>query len=86
MDNAFTENSDSRNGKGIFFGALIGGLAGAAALLLFAVQSENQARASIRRQGIDWLDRAAGIAQPSPVRGRNAAGGRTAGNMTVHVS
>jgi gas vesicle protein len=86
MENAFPDNSDGKNIKGIFFGALIGGLAGVAALLLLAAQTGTQARSGIRRTSMQWLDRAADIAKPSPEHGRNAAGGRTAGNMTVHVS
>ena len=50
----------------VFIGVMIGGLAGAATILLFAAQSANQARAKIRRQGIQWLDRAAEIAKQSP--------------------
>ena len=72
--------------KNILFGLMIGGMAGVATILLFAAQSAKLARAKIRRQDFQWRDRTAGMAGPSPVRGRNAAGGRTAGNMTVHVS
>ena len=77
---------DNPNTKNILFGLVIGGMAGAATLLLFAVQSAKLARAKIRRQDFQWIDRTAGTANPDPARGRNAAGGRTAGNMTVHVS
>ena len=72
--------------KKILIGALIGGLVGAGAILVLAAQSANQARAGMRRRGSRWLDRANGIAGDSPARDRFTAGGRTAGNMTVHVS
>lgn len=73
MDSQFTKN--------VFLGVMIGGLAGLATVFLFAAQSAKLARAKIRRQGAQWMNRAAGIAGHSPVRG-----GRTAGNMTVQVS
>ena len=72
--------------KNVLFGLMIGGMAGVAAILVFAAQSARLARAKIRRQDFQWRDRTAGTADASPARGRNAAGGRTAGNMTVHVS
>jgi gas vesicle protein len=72
--------------KNVLFGLMIGGMAGVAALLLFAAQSAKLARAKIRREDFQWRDRTAGTAKPYPARDRNAAGGRTAGNMTVHVS
>ncbi|MBN2086255.1 MAG: hypothetical protein JW748_13630 [Anaerolineales bacterium] len=75
-----------QNTKKVFIGVLIGGLAGAATILLVAAQSAVQARAKIRRQGIRWRDRAAGIAEHAPAPVRHAAGGRTAGNMTVHLA
>ena len=77
---------DSQYTKNIFLGVMIGGLAGVATVFLFAAQSAKLARAKIRRQGAQWMDRAAGGAGHSPVRGGSAAGGRTAGNMTVQVS
>jgi gas vesicle protein len=76
---------DTQYTKNVLFGLMIGGLAGAAAILLFAAQSATLAHAKIRRQGIRWLDRAAGIANHSPMQGSNAAGMRTPGNMTVHI-
>ncbi len=72
--------------KNVLFGLMIGGMAGVAAILVFAAQSARLARAKIRRQNFQWRDRTAGMADASPASGRNAAGGRTAGNMTVHVS
>jgi hypothetical protein len=78
MDNQYTKNA--------LFGLMIGGMAGAAAILLFAAQSAKLARAKIRRQGIQWLDRAAGIARQSSAQSRTVAGGRTPGNMTVHIA
>jgi gas vesicle protein len=78
MENQYTRN--------ILLGLMIGGMAGATAILLFAAQSAKLARANIRRQGNRWLERAAGNAKHFPMQDRNAAGGRTAGNMTVHVA
>ncbi len=78
MDNQYTKN--------VLFGLMIGGMAGAATIVLFAVQSAKLARAKIRRQGTQWIDRAAGITKYSPAQGQDAVRGRTAGNMTVHVA
>ena len=77
MDNQYTKN--------VLLGLMIGGMAGATAILLFAAQSAKLARANIRRQGIRWLERAAGNAEHSPAQNRIAAGARTNGNMTVHI-
>ncbi len=72
--------------KKILIGALIGGLVGAGAILVLAAQSAKQAQAGIRRRGSRWLERATLAGGGFPARGRVTAGGRTAGNMTVHVS
>jgi hypothetical protein len=74
-----------QNTKNVFLGVLIGGLAGAATILLVAAQSIIRTRATIP-PGIHWPDRAAGVAKYSPAPAGNAAGGRTAGNMTVHIA
>jgi gas vesicle protein len=42
--------------KNIFIGLLIGGLAGAATMLLFAPQSGKQTRANIQLKSIQWRD------------------------------
>jgi gas vesicle protein len=47
--------------KNVFIGLLIGGLAGAATILLFAPQSGKQMRAKIQSKSIQWRDRATGL-------------------------
>jgi gas vesicle protein len=42
--------------KYVAFGMLVGGLAGAAAMLLLAPQSGNKTRAQIQLRSIEWLD------------------------------
>jgi len=74
-----------QNTKNVFLGVMIGGLAGAATILLVAAQSVIRTRATIPL-GIPWPGRAAGITKQSPAPAGNAAGGRTAGNMTVHIA
>lgn len=56
-DNIEKRVYDISYARNIFIGMLIGGLAGAAAMLLLAPQSGKQTRAQIQRQGILLLDR-----------------------------
>ncbi len=58
MDNIFEEHAeDINNAKNILIGLLIGGLAGAAAMLLFAPQSGKRTRAQIQNKAIELRDR-----------------------------
>jgi gas vesicle protein len=56
-DNIEKRVSDISYARNIVIGVLIGGLAGAAAMLLLAPQSGKQTRAKIQREGILLLDR-----------------------------
>lgn len=58
MEDSFEKRTDRFSGpKNILIGLVVGGLAGAAAMLLFAPQSGIRTRAHIRRKGIQWRDR-----------------------------
>ncbi len=58
MDNIFEEHAeDINNAKNVLIGLLIGGLAGAAAMLLFAPQSGKRTRAQIQNKAIQLRDR-----------------------------
>ena len=48
---------DKKSTKNAFIGLLIGGLAGAAAILLLASQSGKQTRAKIQQKSNQWRDR-----------------------------
>jgi gas vesicle protein len=48
---------DKKRKKSVFIGLLIGGLAGAAAILLLASQSGKQTRAKIQQKSNQWRDR-----------------------------
>jgi gas vesicle protein len=52
---------DINNAKNVLIGLLIGSLAGAAVMLLFAPQSGKRTRAQIRLKSIQWLDRTTDI-------------------------
>ena len=59
MENNIEENTHGiNNTKNVLIGLLIGGLAGAAAMLLFAPQSGKQTRAEIRQKSIELRDQA----------------------------
>jgi gas vesicle protein len=59
MENNIEEHTYSKNNsKNVLFGLLIGGLTGAAAMLLFAPQSGKQLRTQIRQESIQLRDRA----------------------------
>jgi gas vesicle protein len=47
--------------KKVLLGLLIGGLAGAATMLLFAPQSGKKTRAEIQMKSIQWRDRTTGF-------------------------
>jgi len=51
------QDFDGRNTKNVLFGLLIGSLAGAAAMLLFAPQAGRKTRALLQKKGIQWRDR-----------------------------
>jgi gas vesicle protein len=58
MENKIEEYAyDMSNTKNVLFGLLIGGLAGAAAMLLFAPQSGKRTRAQIQQKSIQLRDR-----------------------------
>ncbi|HSB89048.1 MAG TPA: YtxH domain-containing protein [Anaerolineales bacterium] len=58
MDDAIEQRTDKFSGpRNILIGLVVGGLAGAAAMLLFAPQSGTRTRAQIRRTGIQLRDR-----------------------------
>jgi len=53
MENNIEEPKYTNNAKNVFFGILVGGLAGAAAMLLLAPQSGKQTRAQIEQKSIE---------------------------------
>ena len=58
MENHPEKHAYNKNGPlNVLFGALIGGLVGAAAMLLFAPQSGRQTRAQIQNKSIELRDR-----------------------------
>jgi len=65
--------------KNVFFGVVIGGLAGAAAIMLFAYQSRKQTRANIQRNSIQWRDRTTGLVKNTLAHIRSDTHAVTAG-------
>jgi gas vesicle protein len=62
MENNIEEYAyDTNNTKSVLIGLLIGGLVGAAAMLLFAPQSGKRTRAQIQQKSIQLRDRTTGI-------------------------
>ena len=60
-DNIEERGYDIRYARNVVIGVLIGGLAGAAAMLLFVPQSGKQTRAKIQQEGILLFDRTTGF-------------------------
>ncbi|MGB7536999.1 MAG: hypothetical protein WBM17_00525 [Anaerolineales bacterium] len=79
MSNAVLTNADSRRMKTVVFGVVIGGLAGAATLLLLAAQPGKQATVKIRQTSMQWLERSAGNGKVDGARAGSESGGGTSG-------
>jgi gas vesicle protein len=80
MKYPIVKNTDmGRKVNGVFIGALIGGLAGAAAIMLFAYQSGKQTRANIQRNSIQWRDRTTGLVKNTLAHIRSDTHAVTAG-------
>ena len=71
--------------KRAFIGVLIGGFAGAAAILIIATRLVNKTRAGIQMKSLPWMDRPAGITPSPATRVPSRMIGRTAGNMTIRI-
>jgi gas vesicle protein len=63
----------NNNIAGVLTGLLIGGLAGAAAMLLFAPQSGKETRVQIQKKGVELRDRAGGIVEDTVTQVRSNA-------------
>ena len=63
----------TNNTLGVLFGMLIGGLAGAATMLLLAPQSGRDTRKQIQEKGIELRDRAAEMVDDTMVKVRTNA-------------
>jgi gas vesicle protein len=62
VENGIEKNADRLNGtKNVLIGLLIGGLAGAATMLLLAPQSGKETRAQIRAKSSELRDRTTGM-------------------------
>jgi hypothetical protein len=79
MSNTLLSNADSRRVKNVFFGVVIGGLAGAATLLLLAAQPGKHTSVKIRQTSMRWLERSAGNGNFYGVQKGSESGGRTSG-------
>ncbi len=58
IDHRQEQGNDGNDMMGFFAGLLIGGMAGAGAMLLLAPQSGKRTRAKIQRQGLELRDQA----------------------------
>lgn len=74
MNDQFQEQGDNMNNTGGFLaGLLIGGMAGASVMLLFAPQSGKRTRAKIQRQTLELRDQAVGSIEDAVVQARSKA-------------
>ena len=83
----FTHNSS--NFIGVLGGVLIGGVAGALAVLLFAPQSGEDTRMQLQEKGIELRDRASGMMDEAMTqmrldRKKFAIGGRRKARQLLH--
>ncbi|MCL4264061.1 MAG: YtxH domain-containing protein [Anaerolineae bacterium] len=67
------KNEDANNLSGFFAGLLLGGLAGAAAMLFLAPQSGEKTRRQIRRKGKDLREQATGVVDDTAAQVRTTA-------------
>jgi hypothetical protein len=65
--------------KTVVFGVVIGGLAGAATLLLLAAQPGKQTRVKTRPTSMQWLERSTGNRKGGDAQAGYASDGRPAG-------
>jgi gas vesicle protein len=65
--------------RNVFIGVLIGGLAGAAAMLLLAPQSGKKTRAEIQLKSVQWLDRTTDFGKNALAQARHDTQEITAG-------
>ena len=80
MENNIEEHTyESSHTKSVLAGLLIGGLAGAAAMLLFAPQSGKQTRAQIREKSIQLRDQTTASVKNALEQARIETEGMTAG-------
>lgn len=78
-DNLEEHTYEGGNTRSVLAGLLIGGLAGAAAMLLFAPQSGKQTRAQIRDKSIQLRDQTAAGVKSALEQARVETKGMTAG-------
>jgi len=71
--------SEIKKIKNVFIGVLIGGLAGAATMLLLAPQSGKQTRDKIQLKSIQWRDRTTGLVKSALAQVRSDTREVTAG-------
>jgi gas vesicle protein len=80
MDNNFEEHASSlRNSRNVLISLLVGGLAGAVAMLLFAPQSGKRTRAQIQLKSIQLRDRTTDGVKNALAQVRFSTRGITAG-------
>ena len=73
MTNTNHETTANKNILGVLAGVLVGGLAGAATMLLLAPQSGKETRKQIGQKGIDLRDRTTEMVKDSMVQVRSTA-------------